>query len=62
MTLYRISLLDRSERIKVLETFECHDDDEAEDVAAELLRSSHYVAVEIWEETERLYRAEKPPC
>ncbi len=59
MTLYRISLLDQSDRIKALETFECHDDDEAEDVAAELLKSSRYVAVEVWEETERIYRAEK---
>lgn len=59
MTLYRISLLDQSDRIKALETFECHDDDEAEDVAAELLKSSRYVAVEVWEETERIHRAEK---
>jgi hypothetical protein len=59
LTLYRISLLDQSDRIKALETFECHDDDEAEDVAAELLKSSRYVAVEVWEETERIYRAEK---
>ena len=62
MTLYRISLLDRADRIKALETFEGHGDDEAEDFAAALLRSSGYVAVEVWEETERIYRAEKPPC
>jgi hypothetical protein len=62
LSLYRISLLDRSDRIKVLQSFECHDDAEAEDLAVELLRSSGYVAVEIWEETERIYRAEKTPC
>jgi hypothetical protein len=62
LSLYRISLLDRSDRIKAVETFECRDDDQAEDFAAALLRSSGYVAVEVWEETERIYRAEKLPC
>jgi hypothetical protein len=58
LTLYRFSLLDRSDRIKALETFECHDDDEAEDFADRLLRSSGYIAVEIWEGTERIHRTE----
>lgn len=59
MTLYRFSLLDLSDRIKALETFDCHDDEEAEDFADRLLKSSGYIAVEIWEGTERVHRADK---
>ena len=61
MTQYRFSLLDRSDRIKALETFECDDDQEAEEFADRLLSSSDYVAVEIWDGTERIYRAERSP-
>jgi hypothetical protein len=58
MTLYRFSLLDRSDRIMALETVECDDDDAAEDFADQLLESLGYAAVEIWEGTERIYRAQ----
>jgi len=58
MTLYRFCFLDRSNRIKALETAECQDDDEAEDRADQLLKSCGYHAVEIWEGTERIYRAQ----
>src|SRR5271165_4573145 len=59
LTLYRFSMLDRSDRIRALETFECHDDEEAEDFADRLLSSSGYIAVEIWEGTQRIHRSEK---
>ena len=59
MTQYRFSLLDRTDRIKALEIYECHDDGEAEEFADRLLNSTDYIAVEIWEGTERIYRAER---
>jgi hypothetical protein len=57
MTLYRFCLLDSTDNIRALETMDCDDDDQAEDLADELLNRLGYAAIEIWEGTERIYRA-----
>jgi hypothetical protein len=58
MTLYRFCLLDQADRVRALETIECDDGEEAEYLAHEMMDSLGYNAVEVWEGTARIYRAE----
>ncbi len=60
MRSYRCYFLDKDGRISALEVVECDSDDEARQMALQMLRQRpHHFAVEVWDQARRIVRHDR---